>query len=241
MTVNIDTARLDRRQQFLSEIGVKYLAFYADPTADVFQTLKRAGKVVGLPTSILINSQGCEIGALAGAAKWDSPDARKLISMVRVGSMVSDRARLLHGCASSISEPPGHQKRGQINGRGQTRTVSPEARRPLSPHLQIYRPLLTMTMSIVHRITGGALYFGTLLLAWWLIAAATGTPAPSTTVQWFMGSLARPADPVRLHLGADPPHARRHPASRLGHRAAASAPTRASNMAPAGRSSARSR
>src|ERR1700751_173739 len=44
--------------------------------------------------------------------------------------------------------------------------------RPLSPHLQIYRPMLTMLMSIVHRITGAALYVGTLLLAWWLLAAA---------------------------------------------------------------------
>ena len=47
------------------------------------------------------------------------------------------------------------------------------ARRPLSPHLSIYRPMLTMMMSIAHRITGAALYAGTLLLAWWLIAAAT--------------------------------------------------------------------
>jgi succinate dehydrogenase / fumarate reductase cytochrome b subunit len=46
------------------------------------------------------------------------------------------------------------------------------AERPLSPHLQIYRPLLTMMMSIAHRITGGANYFGTILLAWWLNAAA---------------------------------------------------------------------
>ena len=45
--------------------------------------------------------------------------------------------------------------------------------RPLSPHLTIYRPPITMTMSIIHRITGGALYFGTLLVAWWLIAAST--------------------------------------------------------------------
>jgi succinate dehydrogenase / fumarate reductase, cytochrome b subunit len=44
--------------------------------------------------------------------------------------------------------------------------------RPLSPHLTVYKPTITMTMSIVHRITGGALYFGTLLVAWWLIAAA---------------------------------------------------------------------
>jgi succinate dehydrogenase cytochrome b subunit len=46
--------------------------------------------------------------------------------------------------------------------------------RPLSPHLQIYTPLINMVMSIVHRITGAALYIGSLLLAWWLIAAATG-------------------------------------------------------------------
>jgi succinate dehydrogenase / fumarate reductase cytochrome b subunit len=46
-------------------------------------------------------------------------------------------------------------------------------KRPLSPHLTVYRPPITMTMSIVHRITGGALYFGTLLVAWCLFAAAT--------------------------------------------------------------------
>ena len=46
--------------------------------------------------------------------------------------------------------------------------------RPLSPHLQIYRLTITMTMSIAHRLTGAALYLGTLLLAWWLIALASG-------------------------------------------------------------------
>jgi succinate dehydrogenase / fumarate reductase, cytochrome b subunit len=48
----------------------------------------------------------------------------------------------------------------------------PEAKRPLSPHLQIYRPMLSMMMSIMHRITGVALFFGTILLVWWLSAAA---------------------------------------------------------------------
>ena len=57
--------------------------------------------------------------------------------------------------------------------------------RPLSPHLQIYKPMLTMMMSIVHRITGGALYFGLLLLVWWLTAAAAG-PNAYASVQWFM-------------------------------------------------------
>lgn len=48
------------------------------------------------------------------------------------------------------------------------------AGRPLSPHLMIYKPMLTMFMSIMHRITGAALYFGMVLFAWWLIAAASG-------------------------------------------------------------------
>jgi succinate dehydrogenase / fumarate reductase cytochrome b subunit len=46
--------------------------------------------------------------------------------------------------------------------------------RPLSPHLSIYRPHINMVMSIVHRITGGALYLGTVLLAAWLVAVAMG-------------------------------------------------------------------
>lgn len=69
-------------------------------------------------------------------------------------------------------------------------STSPGARRarPISPHLQIYKPMLTMMMSIVHRITGAALYFGVLLLAWWLIAAAAG-PNAYANFEWFIGSL----------------------------------------------------
>jgi succinate dehydrogenase cytochrome b subunit len=59
--------------------------------------------------------------------------------------------------------------------------------RPLSPHLQVYRWTLTMALSIVHRATGVALYFGTLLLAWWLIAAASG-PTAYANVQAFTSS-----------------------------------------------------
>jgi succinate dehydrogenase / fumarate reductase cytochrome b subunit len=60
--------------------------------------------------------------------------------------------------------------------------------RPLSPHLQVYKPIPTMVMSIVHRITGIALYFGTVLVAWWLIAAASGE-AYFDWVNWFFGTL----------------------------------------------------
>ena len=60
--------------------------------------------------------------------------------------------------------------------------------RPLSPHLQIYSPLINMVMSIVHRITGAALYFGSLLLAAWLIAAAMG-PEAFQQVNALFGSI----------------------------------------------------
>ena len=49
----------------------------------------------------------------------------------------------------------------------------PRRPRPLSPHLRIYRPTITMVMSIAHRISGAGLYLGVLLLAWFLIAAST--------------------------------------------------------------------
>ncbi len=60
-------------------------------------------------------------------------------------------------------------------------------RRPLSPHLQIYKPQLTSVLSISHRITGVGLAAGTLLLTWWLLAAAAG-PEAFATVQGFLGS-----------------------------------------------------
>lgn len=49
--------------------------------------------------------------------------------------------------------------------------------RPLSPHIGIYSRSINMMMSIIHRMTGAALYFGTLLLAYWLVSAASGPEA----------------------------------------------------------------
>ncbi|MCQ8279180.1 succinate dehydrogenase, cytochrome b556 subunit [Acetobacteraceae bacterium KSS8] len=60
-------------------------------------------------------------------------------------------------------------------------------RRPLSPHLQVYRFQLSMFLSIANRIAGVAASFGTLLLVWWLVAAATG-PVSFATVQSVVGS-----------------------------------------------------
>ena len=59
--------------------------------------------------------------------------------------------------------------------------------RPLSPHLQVYKLIPTMVMSITHRITGGALYVGTLILAWW-VSAAAGSEAYYDFVNGIVGS-----------------------------------------------------
>jgi succinate dehydrogenase / fumarate reductase cytochrome b subunit len=60
-------------------------------------------------------------------------------------------------------------------------------RRPLSPHIQVYRWPLSMVLSIGHRVTGIAVSVGTLLLTWWLVAAASSASA-FATAQWFLGS-----------------------------------------------------
>ena len=61
--------------------------------------------------------------------------------------------------------------------------------RPLSPHLQVYRPQLTSITSILTRITGNALIVGALLVVWWLLAAATSAEAFATAdaviTSWF--------------------------------------------------------
>ncbi len=61
-------------------------------------------------------------------------------------------------------------------------------RRPLSPHLQVYRWPISMALSILHRASGCALGVGTLLMTWWLVSAAR-SEASFNTAQWFMGSI----------------------------------------------------
>jgi succinate dehydrogenase / fumarate reductase cytochrome b subunit len=60
--------------------------------------------------------------------------------------------------------------------------------RPISPHLGIYRLTLTLVMSGLHRITGFALYFGMALIAWWLLATASG-PNGYATFEWFISTI----------------------------------------------------
>ena len=79
VAVNIDTRDLDKPRAWLKEVGVKNLAFFADPEAKTFQDLKAIGRAFGMPTTILVDPQGCEIGSIAGPAEWASDDAVKLI------------------------------------------------------------------------------------------------------------------------------------------------------------------
>jgi thiol-disulfide isomerase/thioredoxin len=79
VAINIDTRNVERPRVWLQENGVTRLAYYADPEAKVFQDLKRAGQAVGMPTTILMDANGCHLGVLHGAAEWASADAKALI------------------------------------------------------------------------------------------------------------------------------------------------------------------
>jgi len=79
VAVNIDTRDPDKPKAWLNEVGVAKLAYYADPSAKTFQDLKSVGRAFGMPTTLLVDPAGCEIGTIAGPAEWASDDAIKLI------------------------------------------------------------------------------------------------------------------------------------------------------------------
>jgi thiol-disulfide isomerase/thioredoxin len=79
VAVNIDTRDLGKPKQFLQDIGVHSLAYYADPSAKTFQDLKEVGRAFGMPTTMLVDPKGCELGTVAGPAEWASDDAVKLL------------------------------------------------------------------------------------------------------------------------------------------------------------------
>jgi thiol-disulfide isomerase/thioredoxin len=85
VAVNVDTARLERRAAFLDSVGVKALARYADPSGDAFETLRKDGKALGLPVTLIIDKEGCEIGVAEGPMKWDSAEAEALIGALKGG------------------------------------------------------------------------------------------------------------------------------------------------------------
>ncbi len=85
VAVNIDTRDPEKPKSFLKEIGVEKLAYFADSSAEAFQDLKAVGRAFGMPTTLLVDPHGCEIGTIAGPAEWASPDAVKLIEAALAG------------------------------------------------------------------------------------------------------------------------------------------------------------
>jgi thiol-disulfide isomerase/thioredoxin len=79
VAINIDTRDPDKPKTWLKEVGITKLGYYADPAAKTFQDLKEVGRAFGMPTTLLIDPNGCEIGTIAGPAEWASDDAVKLI------------------------------------------------------------------------------------------------------------------------------------------------------------------
>ena len=80
VAVNIDTRDTEKPKNFLKEVNLTRLGYFSDPKAKVFQDLKATGRALGMPTSVLVDGEGCEIATIAGPAQWDSEDAVKLIT-----------------------------------------------------------------------------------------------------------------------------------------------------------------
>lgn len=79
VAINVDTRNLDRPRAWLDEHGIDELAYYAENEGTLMQTLQRSGHVVGLPTTILVGENNCELAILKGPAHWSSEDAFALI------------------------------------------------------------------------------------------------------------------------------------------------------------------
>jgi thiol-disulfide isomerase/thioredoxin len=80
VAINIDTRNLDKPKQWLAENKVTALPFYGDPQAATFQALRAAHKVEGMPVSIVVDRQGCELGIIQGPADWASADSKALMA-----------------------------------------------------------------------------------------------------------------------------------------------------------------
>jgi thiol-disulfide isomerase/thioredoxin len=90
VTISIDTREPEKPLAFLKDAGVSHLAYYSDQSAKVFQELKMAGKAFGMPTTLIVDPNGCEIGEMAGPAEWASADGVKLVS----AAIANDTARV---------------------------------------------------------------------------------------------------------------------------------------------------
>ena len=80
VAINIDTTNPDKPKAFYKDTNLVKLGYFSDAKAKVFQDLKAVGRALGMPTTVLMDSNGCEIGFMAGPAEWAGDDAVKLIN-----------------------------------------------------------------------------------------------------------------------------------------------------------------
>jgi len=90
VAVNMDTRDAEKARTGLKDAGIDKLAYYADNSAKIFQALKTVARAAGLPTSLIVDPTGCEIGTIAGPAEWASPEAVALVAATLQGE---ERAR----------------------------------------------------------------------------------------------------------------------------------------------------
>jgi hypothetical protein len=79
VAINVDTGDDKKPKAFLADTGVKSLAYYRDSTLGVFNALKERSLALGLPVTLLIDGDGCQIAGMNGPADWSGPDAAKFI------------------------------------------------------------------------------------------------------------------------------------------------------------------
>ena len=83
VAVSLDRGGPDKPKDFLQEIGVSNLTFYQDSSNGLLKELRKVSRATGLPTTILIDPEGCEIGTMYGPAEWASGEAKHLIQSAR--------------------------------------------------------------------------------------------------------------------------------------------------------------
>ena len=79
LPVSIDLGDSAKPKQFYKDTGLKALPFMHDSSMEAFQSLKKKAIALGMPTTLLVDTNGCALGVLNGPAAWDSPDAERLI------------------------------------------------------------------------------------------------------------------------------------------------------------------
>ncbi|MCX2724875.1 thiol:disulfide interchange protein TlpA [Roseibium salinum] len=84
VAVSLDRGGPEKPKAFLQEIGVSHLTYYQDSTNGLLQDLRKVARATGLPTTILVSPEGCEIGTMYGPAEWASDDAKALIRSAMV-------------------------------------------------------------------------------------------------------------------------------------------------------------